>query len=101
MKARMLALAGVALIALAGPAAASDAQGWYIDLGAGFDHMGQIEVPQSPLLNTSGTKIDKLDTGGAALITGSVGYRFPSRIRLESEIGWVNHDVDGTNATTS
>src|SRR5580658_8956048 len=105
MKSRMIALAGVALIALAGPAAASDAQGWYLDIGAGWDHMGQIEVPQSPLVYPSGpnagTRIDKIDTTTAALVTGSIGFRFPARIRTEAEFGWTNHDTDGTGATTS
>src|SRR5580658_448864 len=104
MKARMLALAGVALIALAGPAAASDAQGWYLDIGAGWDHMGQLEVPQSPLVYPSGPeagkKIDKLSTGGSALVTGEVGFRFPARIRTEVEIGWDNHDVNSTGPTS-
>src|SRR5580658_4379065 len=105
MKSRMIALAGVALIALAGPAAASDAQGWYLDIGAGWDHMGQVEVPQSPLVYppgnpNAGKKIDKVDTTGTALVTGEVGFRFPARIRTEVEFGWTNHDVDSTGPTT-
>src|SRR5580658_3295744 len=101
MKARMLALAGVALIALAGPAAASDAQGWYLDIGAGWDHMGQIEVPQSPLVDGAGKKLDKINTTTAALVTGSIGFRFPAHIRTEAEFGWTNHDTDGTSGTKS
>src|SRR5438477_1661174 len=100
MKARMLALAGVALFALAGPAAASDAQGWYLDIGAGWDHLGRIEVPQDPLLDSTGHKIDKINTGNSALIEGSVGYRFPDRIRAEFEFGYTHHDVDSTDATS-
>ena len=99
MKARMLALAGVALIALAGPAAASDAQGWYLDIGAGWDHMGNLEAPQSPFLQVGPTKptpLVKYNTGNSALVTGSIGFRFPARIRTEVEIGWTNHDVDST-----
>src|SRR5579871_1213450 len=100
MKARMLALAGVGLLALAGPAAASDAQGWYLNLAAGFDHMGEVEVPQSPLLNSAGGKIDKINTGDSALIDGAIGFRFPDRIRAEMQVGYTDHNVDATNATS-
>ena len=44
MKIRTIALAGVAVLALSGPAAASDATGWYLGLGAGWDHMGNIKT---------------------------------------------------------
>ena len=106
MKARKLALAGVALIALAGPAAASDAQGWYLNIGAGWDRLGQLEVPQDPLVYPAGNpqagqKIDKIGTGTSALVTGSIGFRFPARIRTEVEFGWANHNVDGTGPTSS
>ena len=40
MKIRSIALAGVAVLALSVPAAASDATGWYIGLGVGWDTMG-------------------------------------------------------------
>ena len=88
-------------MALAGPAAASDAQGWYLDIGAGWDHMGNLEVPQSPLLDANGNKIDKINTGSSALVEGSIGYRFPDRIRAEMEVGYSNHNVDATGPTTS
>jgi len=96
----MLALTGVALVALAGPAAASDAQGWYLNLGGGFDHMGNIEVPQSPLLDGNGNKIDKINTGNSALVEGAIGFRFPNRIRFETEVGYTNHSIDSTGPTT-
>ena len=48
------------------------------------DHMGQIEVPQSPLVSGAGTKLDKIDTTTAALVTGSIGFRFPAHIRTEA-----------------
>ena len=100
MKARMLALTGVALVVLAGPAAASDAQGWYLNLAGGFDHMGNIEVPQSPLVDVNGHKIDKINTGNSGVIEGGVGFRFPDRIRFEAEVGYTSHNVDATDATT-
>ena len=87
-------------MALAGPAAASDAQGWYLNLAAGFDHMGEVEVPQSPLLNSAGGKIDKINTGDSALIDGAIGFRFPDRIRAEMQVGYTDHNVDATNATS-
>src|SRR5277367_2484104 len=93
MKARMFALAGVALLALVGPAAASDATGWYLDLGAGFDHMGNLKV--SP---DTGSEM-KIDTANSALVEGAWGYRFPDRLRVEGEVGWDNHSVDGTGTT--
>jgi len=86
-------------LALAGPAAASDAQGWYLNLGVGFDHMGNLEVPQDPLL-VNGTKLDKINTGNSALIDGAIGFRFPDRIRAEMEIGYTNHSVDATGPTS-
>ena len=48
MKLRMIALAGVAALALSGPAAASNATGWYLGLGAGWDHMGNVEATYPP-----------------------------------------------------
>ncbi len=90
MKIRMIALAGVAALALAGPAAASDATGWYLGLGAGWDHLGQAKE-----LFTPGSHVIKQDTDDSALVVGSVGYRFADRVRLEVEIGWDRHDATG------
>jgi opacity protein-like surface antigen len=90
MKIRMIALAGVAAVALAGPASASDATGWYLGLGAGWDHLGQVKE-----LYTPGAHVIKQDTDDSALVVGSVGYRFADRVRLEAEIGWDRHDATG------
>jgi hypothetical protein len=46
MKIRMLALAGVAAVALSAPARAGD--GWYLGLGGGYDSMSSIHT-SSPL----------------------------------------------------
>src|SRR5690348_7403661 len=48
MKFRTIALAGVTALALCGPAAASDATGWYLGLGAGWDHLGNFRVKYEP-----------------------------------------------------
>ena len=44
MKIRMIALAGVAALALSGPALAGEATGWYVDLSGGYDHMVPFTV---------------------------------------------------------
>jgi OmpA-OmpF porin, OOP family len=110
MKIRTIALAGVAALALSGPAAASDATGWYLGLGAGWDHMGQFSqvfTPQIPP-NPPGTAdvIFKTGTDDTALIVGSFGYRFANHIRIENEIGYDKHDLndplfDGHSGITS
>jgi opacity protein-like surface antigen len=86
MKMKMIALAGVATLALAGPAVASDAHGWYLGLGAGWDHMGNFEA-----VFDDGT--DKINTSDSALFVGSIGYRFMDRIRLEGEFGYDRHSL--------
>ncbi len=88
MKIRMIALAGVAVVALAGPAAASNITGWYLGLGAGWDHMGNVEAKFTP--KSAGTAQSvKMGTNDGALILGAFGYRFPNRLRIEDEIGYV------------
>ncbi len=42
MKIRMLALAGVAAVALSAPAHA--AEGWYLGLGGGYDNMSNLRT---------------------------------------------------------
>jgi opacity protein-like surface antigen len=65
-------------------------QGWYVGLGAGYDRADAVEayVPGFGVLGTA-------HTDAAALITGSFGYRFPDRIRVEGEFGWDSHNVSG------
>ncbi len=94
MKIRMIALAGVAVLALGGQAAASDAHGWYLGLGAGWDHMGNVEAKFTPIGGGAGGTQFKVNTDDSALIVGSFGYRFENRIRLEAEIGYAPHDVN-------
>jgi opacity protein-like surface antigen len=66
------------------PMAEMMTQGWYAGLGAGFDHLDNLKI-DSPL----GTGTVK--TNDSALVTGSWGYRFPDRFRVEGEIGWDQH----------
>src|ERR1700744_4873382 len=104
MKIKMMALAGVAALALTRPAVASDATGWYLGLGAGWDHMGQVSasfVPNASCVGVCATSKDKADTDDSALVVLSAGYRGSSHVRLEAEVGydqsWGNdrHDVPG------
>jgi opacity protein-like surface antigen len=90
MRMRSIALAGVGALCLMTPAAASDAHGWYLGLGAGWDHLGNIDLRYAPNAN------DLLHSGNAALFTGSLGYRLPSGIRIELELGWDRHDLHST-----
>ena len=86
MKMKMIALAGVAALALSGPAVASDAHGWYLGLGVGWDRMGSF-VDRDDDVNYS------LQTSDTALFVCSVGYRFADRIRLEGEVGYDRHGI--------
>jgi outer membrane protein OmpA-like peptidoglycan-associated protein len=94
MKIRMMALAGVAAVALAGPASASDATGWYGDLSGGWDSMGDFKVTDVTLGESA-----NIGTKDTALVTGAFGYRFQDRLRLEGEIGWDTHGVESSNYT--
>jgi OOP family OmpA-OmpF porin len=88
MKIRMVALAGVAALALTGPAFAGDETGWYVDLSGGYDHMVPIRVTDSTINETQ-----KIPLDNTALVTGAWGYRFHDRIRLEGEIGYDSHQI--------
>lgn len=63
-------------------------QGWYVGVGAGYDHMGDFKegVPGGTL---------SIPTDDTALIVGSFGYRFANRVRLEAEVSRDRHDVAG------
>ena len=88
MKIRMIALAGVAAMALSAPAVASDATGWYLGLGVGWDRMGSFEQTFSGPTNVR----IKTDTDATALVAGTFGYRFGNSIRIEDEIRYDRHD---------
>ena len=96
MKFRTVALGGIAALMIGGPAAASVADGWYLGLGGGWDHLGNFHTkfePNGPDVVTG--------TSDSALVTGAFGYRLLNGIRLEAELGWSQHDAgNGTNPFT-
>ncbi|MGC8534534.1 MAG: outer membrane protein, partial [Rhizomicrobium sp.] len=94
MKIRMLALTGVAVLALSGTASAG--QGWYLGLGAGLDHMGNFKTSFSGISPTTAGLQGKAHTDDSALLTLTAGYKFENDIRLETEIGYAPHNINGT-----
>ena len=93
MKIRMIALAGVAALALSTPAMA--ANGWYLGLGGGWD--GQSSIKATSQVNTNFFGSSK--SGGAAIVAGTVGYAWDNGFRLEDEIAWTGHDLAGLTGT--
>ena len=93
MKIRMMALAGVALLALSGTASAG--QGWYLGLGAGLDHMGNFKTSFSGISSATSGMQGKVRTDDSALVALSAGYKFKNNIRLEAEIGYAPHNISG------
>jgi OOP family OmpA-OmpF porin len=89
-------LAGAMACALCTPAAASDAVGWYLGLGAGWDHLGNVQIRYTP-----GGPNDDLHGSDSALITGSFGYRMPIGLRVEVEAGWDRHDLKSTGVNST
>ena len=87
MKIRMIALAGVAALALSTPAMA--AEGWYLGLGAGWDQQNGVKLSSVPV--PSAVVTSKASSG--ALVAGSAGYAWDNGFRLEDEIGWSGHNV--------
>src|ERR1700761_8483725 len=94
MKIRMIALAGVAAMALGTPAMAAD--GWYLGLGAGWDHQNGFNGTSVPLPTTFTGKSKSSD---GPLIAGSFGYAWDNGFRLEDEISWSGHDIKDPTAT--
>src|SRR5215469_9838082 len=87
MKIRMLALAGVAAVALSAPAHA--AEGWYIGLGGGYDDSSNLRT-ESVTHPTVAPRVPLQPSGIFAL---SVGYGWASGLRLEDEISYASHGV--------
>ncbi len=84
MKLRSYALAGAAIIALSVPAAASDYQGWYLGLGAGWDTVENVHANWSTATSTGSVKIPFHDD---VLGLGAVGYKW-NNFRFEFEGGY-------------
>jgi len=83
MRLRMLLLAGMAALSIT-PAMAAD--GWYVGLGAGWDHLNDPKLV--------GYGIDgKLKTDNSAIIAGTVGYKFDAPFRMEFEGAWDRHST--------
>ena len=93
MKIRMIALAGVAALALSTPAMA--AEGWYLGLGGGWDSQSSTKITSS---NTAVAGTASSKAGSAAIIAGSIGYKWDNGLRLEDEIAWDGHDLSGLYA---
>ena len=84
MKLRNLFLAGVAAVALAGPAAADAPQGWYVGVGAGWDDPTGVNGPGGSNLNTDDT----------IAVLGAIGYRWSSGWRAEVETNYADPDYN-------
>ena len=99
MKIRLIALAGVAALALSTPAMA--AQGWYLGLGAGWDQQNALKFRSVP----TPTNIQTAKSKDGALIVGSVGYGWDSGLRMEFEDSYTSHDFSapfgGSDSVTS
>jgi opacity protein-like surface antigen len=74
------------------PAAEQMTMGWYAGLGAGWIHQDNI----SATFPGAGPPFPFHTSNGAALVTGTFGYRFHDRLRIEGEIGWDRHDFSAT-----
>lgn len=83
MQLRTIMLAGVAALFVS-PALAAD--GWYIGLGAGWDHLRDPKVV--------GDGIDgKLNTKDSAILSAAFGYKFDAPFRIEFEDAWDRHST--------
>src|SRR5215469_14295380 len=88
MKFRAIAFCCAALAALtATPAFATEAEGWYLGLGAGWDHMNAVKMTSTFPFTLH------VQHGDTALVVGSVGYRFDNNVRIEFETGYASHDA--------
>jgi outer membrane protein OmpA-like peptidoglycan-associated protein len=70
------------------PALAED--GWYADIGGGWDNLDHIRV------NGASTPTN-LKTGNGVLVLGALGYKFGG-FRIEMEPGWDRHGLDSVEA---
>ena len=98
MKIRMLALAGVAAVALSAPVHAAT-EGWYLGLAGGWDEMSGVRATSVPVPSVTG-KTGSSDSGIGVV---SFGYSWASGLRLEDEIGYTSHSFtgSGTNGFSS
>ena len=83
MKLRAIALAGVAALVLAGPAAANP-QGWYLGLGIGWDNPNSGKAT----FNLGGG--GSLGLGDTAAYIGDFGYKWSNGWRAELELNYAD-----------
>src|SRR5438132_8801140 len=84
MKIRTIALAGVAIAALSGPAYAT-LPGWYLGLAIGYDNLQDEKVKSV----CCGTATFTFKDSGLYLVNG--GYKFDFGLRTEVELGYTKH----------
>ena len=97
MKLRVIALAGIAAMALSSPAFAGT--GWYLGLAGGYSQLDENLAVNTGPAATPGA----IHTSGGAAVAGAFGYKWDGGLRLENEIGYASHDVNqtGFGGTTS
>src|SRR5689334_715708 len=86
MKLRVLALAGVALAGMT--TAASAGEGWYLGLGAGWNHLEKFKTNHVAPLPSNSFEFTSRD---GYLATVTAGYKFDSGMRVEEEFGYANN----------
>jgi OOP family OmpA-OmpF porin len=84
MKLRTLVLAGAAAL-LASPAFAGE--GWYLGLGAGWDHLNDPRVVGAGVIDGN------LGSRDSAIVAGTFGYKFGA-FRIEGETAWDRHSTN-------
>ena len=89
MKIRMLALAGVAAVALSAPAHAAT-EGWYLGLAGGYDNMPNVRAHSGPFPALGVVNMSNSDSGIGAL---AFGYSWAGGFRIENEIAYTEHDA--------
>ena len=92
MRLRSIALAGAAALALSVPAAASDATGWYLGIGAGYDMPSKVTAEFTGTVPVTG----QAGFSNTGLYIATFGYRFDSHFRIENEVGLTWRDVETT-----
>jgi len=91
MKIRSILLAGATVLAVTTPALASDAVGWYLGLGAGWDTM-ELAHYNNP--NSTPPVAIKLPYHDDVLGIGALGYKWgDSGFRTELELGYEQRGV--------
>src|SRR5262245_37642965 len=91
MRLQKIALAGVAALAVSIPAMANAGTGWYLGLGAGWDHLEKVRG------SNAGGAAD-VDFKDGVYVSGTAGYKWDNGLRLEEEIGFTSHSAKTISA---